>query len=170
MNKVCILFFSLFLITGCSESVENVDLDGSSLVDKNVGTFNVGVPDGWLASSLYMSRSSNVVDNSITIYKNSTDLSEAMFSSPGIIINYSNVCDYTMEMYEDALVVDSFTIDDFEFEGFSSLDNGYPFTSVMADYEGGCLSLILLQDRENGTLTFDDEDVIAIIRSIKIND
>ncbi len=163
IKKVMLCGVLLLTCVGCSGA-------GDSIVSETyeVGEFNVEVPDGWLTVPFYINGTEETMTDAITIYKEADDADTAPFNNPGIGLSYSSSeCALYKEFYDDAVDVDDVVIGDVTLEGFS-VGGMYPMTQYVMPIGEGCMNITLWQDRNEGTINIDEEEVEFIIESVEL--
>ncbi len=166
MKKIALTIISCMLVIilgGCSSQ-------GAPIHE--VGTFTVEVPDGWLVVPMNKLGSDDVIlDDVVSLYKGATDPTTAAFSFPGVIISVNPIekpFDDTRGYYDDATDVKPIILDDVTWNGFVTNNSGYPIVNLTATTDEGIYNVIIANERSEGSISINDNDVQEILKSIKI--
>ena len=154
-----------------SSNNDNIKSESSETFD--TGKISITVPDGWKAFG--SSSTDKDSQNSINVFKGAKSEFD-MFSKPGIYIYYygpdTEYLNGSGSFYDDYTEQAPITIGNrtWNYHTYSSI--GYPYAELIwqdAD-KGLTLQLNVLLENKPYKISLDDEDVKAIVESLKITD
>lgn len=140
----------------------------------DTGAIKVSVPEGWKAIPVqaYDSEQSGGNDkNQLMVYK--TEDVDYYFSDPGITIKYAPNTTYMNmdwdKLYTDVKEIKATKIGEYTWEGIDATNSmGNRFTLIHTTEGDGYISLTVFTEINDKKISFDDEDVQTIIKSLEI--
>ena len=138
----------------------------------DTGEFSMLVPDGWKSFPVKDVFSDDGAINPFTlkVFKGA-ETEWDMMSTPGVDVTYYDE-DKTMmtpssSIYDNPKDLDPFTTGDWTWEGFSAESFGRALTVIWTEDGDHQFAVTLWTVTDNGTITLEDADVIAILASIQ---
>ncbi len=159
-------------LTGCANEV---NLQSSELYD--TGIISVRVPEGWQGyhgADFFNEYDEKGNPNTIHVGKGAKEELE-LFSSPRIDINFKDTLFSTFELdimkkaYDNVEDIDPITLDNFTWSGYKASSMDYPYIFLFADDGVNALHVAILLKNNDKSIAIDDQDVLYILESIKIN-
>ena len=162
-----VLAFSLIIIVGCG------GIGTTVFGQKTYKTemLSVSVPKGWKAFPYYNMGSKKAMPGQVGIFKGATKRIDLM-STPSIIINLHDDKDMSLppkSSFTDIEDIQTFELGNYEWLGFKGTNSAnFRMATLKGTGENHCFLLTILFKMGGKTISMDDADVQAIIKSIKV--
>ena len=132
------------------------------------GVISVFVPEDWKVFNGAGQGEETL--KKIHIYKNVENEMDVFFKA-GITVCYYGENDIYLTsrgFYDNVEDIETFTLGDYTWSGYTCTSLGYPYT-ILEAFKGDIkLQVMVLKENRENKISMDDDDVKAIIESIKV--
>lgn len=135
------------------------------------GRFQVVVPDGWMAFCGIDSEG-RPTQKKVHIYKDAV-IETDVYTHVGITICFFGRQDYYLSpksFYDDVVDMETFTLGENTWGGYSCTSMGYPYTMLESKRDGCVFQVMILMKNGEHEISLADADVQTVLKSLTLTD